>query len=900
MNSILLGILVVAGIMTASAYAVTSISDISHASTMSNEIDIEKKSESMNAYFDGDVIHVKNTGKYDSEIAMFRFYDEPGTEVHRTIIPDTEGRVFGGAVSVVKNTALTSGDAFLQSHIPNSYTLDDIGIGSLAELSGEIVTKRGRVFPISFDEWTNQNGAGIGDGKALTDGLGVYLAIQHIDTNGKVYFGSGNNPGSQTDIRQYVGVGNNVDWAIAITDDDVFETLVVPEFGKEYVYSSGSLIDVTNPSPNILGYSSSKIMSGTPSISTDNDGITISGTGTIVMKLDSYSDGTFIRGTLNNADVKIVTSPLDLTTISMSGNKYVIYKNTSPPISLTNTVEAWKPRECRINGGCWGGYNFNTYYYSITSTPNIIVASDSDLSSTFNYNFVYNIQDHSCAGKNSPGCFVNVPHFFTGSLNTVVSSRSTTDGLLVTSLSSPYVSTARTSSPEPSVGPLRANANTAHTLLSTAPWNEQYSFDNNFEQYTELSNNSYLVANLNDGNVVIKGENFNPDTDAFFQVYGLPSDIAYDITKNGITGVIKKTSSTGEISLSHDDVDFGIATSPGGILKIYPDSAKYLGSINNVAMLDVYNVYSVPLYTGTNLVYIPQDFVRLVFPVAVEIENVSVDNTPLNDLNKNYAKNEALMIPVIPGGETIYATINGEDVEVLMRYVSAPTQMKQVPQKSSTSSDHSTSGIASASSNISTSTFLTATHDGMMGVNLDLKVGGSADYTMDSSFTGPNYTGYVCQDGIILYKCGMITSDQLPTILSDIDSLTSAHQRELVASLNNGQVSKLTVEVDIFRNMQHVDTKLIYRGNPAQASITSTLSEAGFGASNQVRVTYPLTSISDNVAIPVTAGDMMEFVVRVNLQASGVPTPSSSNAAYSSYVQVTTEFGGGVITVGMF
>ena len=69
---------------------------------------------------------------------------------------------------------------------------------------------------------------------------------------------------------------------------------------------------------------------------------------------------------------------------------------------------------------------------------------------------------------------------------------------------------------------------------------------------------------------------------------------------------------------------------------------------------------------------------------------------------------------------------------------------------------------------------------------------------------------------------------------------------------------------------------------------------------NQVHITYPSTSFSDNIATPVTAGDMMEFVVRVNLQASGAPTPSNVNESYSSYVKVTTQFGGGVITIGMF
>lgn len=99
--------------------------------------------------------------------------------------------------------------------------------------------------------------------------------------------------------------------------------------------------------------------------------------------------------------------------------------------------------------------------------------------------------------------------------------------------------------------------------------------------------------------------------------------------------------------------------------------------------------------------------------------------------------------------------------------------------------------------------------------------------------------------------------------------------------------------------MKYVDTILVYTSNSAQASITSTLSEVGYGASNQVHITYPLTSISDNITIPVNTGDMMEFVMRVNLDASGAPTPSSGDGAYSSYVQVTTEFGGGLITVGM-
>ena len=582
----------------------------------------------------------------------------------------------------------------------------------------------------------------------------------------------------------------------------------------------------------------------------------------------------------------------------MSGNNFVLYKNTSPPISLINTVETWKP--CIQAGGCHGGYYLYDYSYSIVSTPNIIVASDSDLSSKYNYNLVDRYKDHSCAGKNSPGCFKWVAYSVVGSLNAVVSSRSTGDDLLVTSLSSSY------GYGPTSIGPLTSglhtgSGTTSHTLLSTAPWNEEYSFDSNFEQYIELPYDSYLVANLNDGNVVIKGENFNPD--AFFQVKGLPSHVAYDISKNGITGVIGKTNHVGKISLSRDDVDFGIATSPGGSLRIHPDSLSYVGYLGS-ALIDMYNKKSIPLGIGNDLVYIPQNYVRWIFPVAVDVTNVRVDNIQLDYLDGNYVKNSALVIPVIPSADTIYATINGIDIEVLMRDVSVYSQIKQVLKKSSTSSDHSISGTVSTSSNIATSTFLTATHTGTAIANIDIKVGGSAEFSMDSSYTGEFYKTHSCKwhGGSSPYRshsCSTNTHPSNPDSIININSLTSAHKSQLETALHNGQASNLTVEVDIFKNLQYVETKLIYTSNSAQAFLTSTLSEAGYGATNKVHITYPLTSITDHIAIPVTVGDMIEFVVRVNLEASGAPTPSYVDSSYSSYVKATTEFGGGIITVGI-
>jgi len=95
------------------------------------------------------------------------------------------------------------------------------------------VTSNGVEFPILSIESANSTGTG----DSILDGIGVYLTIQNIGTNGVIYFGEdGTNHSYQTDIRQYIEVGQLDDWVIAIPDDDPYEILSVTEFGREYQY----------------------------------------------------------------------------------------------------------------------------------------------------------------------------------------------------------------------------------------------------------------------------------------------------------------------------------------------------------------------------------------------------------------------------------------------------------------------------------------------------------------------------------------------------------------------------------------------------------------------------------------------------------------------------------------
>jgi len=690
------------------------------------------------------------------------------------------------------------------------------------------VTSNGVEFPIvqinpEYSDSTNSTDS-VGDGDSILDGIGVYLTIQNIGTNGMVYFGEdGTNNSAQTDIRQYVGVGNNDDWVIVIVDDDIHETLSVSEFGTEYTYYSGYLINVTESAPNILGYSIERSLDGSVNAVINNDGITFTGTGEKIFKLNNYDgESLFLRGFVDDGDeIKIITSDVDLIGDTIYSDGYMIYSANIDPSSNSFSVEAG------IDSTHTGIQYFDGYMSIDTRaiSKGQAFACHGDRSTQYGTtNLEIKVSDSLCLYGVIPVTIKTTLE----KTNQIVHYTITGDNTIIELLNyddNDYYD--------------QYNENYIFELYDTLPSTQIAEFsEGDFEGMVEFpSEQTYLYVKLEGGNANIKGEAFDPQLDVYLEIDGLPADTAYDITKSGITGIVGKTSSTGEISLLYNDVDFGIVSSPGGILTIYPDSVKYLGSLNNVAMIDLYNGYSIPLYTTTDLAYIPQNYVYWVFPTEVEFENVMVDDIALSYLNKNYTKNEAVLIPVIPSANTIYATINGVDVEVLMRDVSTTTQITHVAEKSSTTSDHATSGTVSVSSNISTSTFLTATHTGTMSIDFDFKVGGSADFSMGSEYTGQLieyvscdlwYTGHTNDhdDHVIGDQYSQCTTGNIPTSdfsysipasdIFEMSDLFDQQQKQLTAAINSGQLSNLIVEVDIYNNMQYVNTIMIYTNDSAK------------------------------------------------------------------------------------
>ena len=87
-------------------------SEMSAASSRSSDIDIEKKSESMDAYFDDVSINIINTGKDQSEIAMFRFYDNLGDkDLKEVIFPELYDDDDDDTIETTQSSTMCSGNA---------------------------------------------------------------------------------------------------------------------------------------------------------------------------------------------------------------------------------------------------------------------------------------------------------------------------------------------------------------------------------------------------------------------------------------------------------------------------------------------------------------------------------------------------------------------------------------------------------------------------------------------------------------------------------------------------------------------------------------------------------------------------------------------------------------------
>lgn len=626
MNQVLIATLVALSILGSGAYAASLVADTSATSTVSSEIDNDKKSESIRAVYDGtNNIIVENTGRENSKVVMFRFYDdETGNEINRVMIDDETGRDFGATSPVLSSNKIDFENGTLKKRNPISFSLSQLDLLSMDGVSGEIVTKYGNIIGIqkisALQNGTTSNGNGNGtdNGQAMINGMGILSRIVQAEYDSSSITHGIGMIGKYESLKPYTAISNNTDFAATILDTDTELTYVIPEFWKQYNYTGDSLTDTTPNNPNLLGYLQTRNVVGTVTVSNVVDGITASGTGKAIIKLNDYTDQELIlRGNSSLGVAKIITSPWDLMTETYTGNGF-----------LTKTFS--------------GDPGTNSF--------SVLAGKDSTHTGIFDYDQRYNwMHQHPCKCSIHP--HIGVLHHISVSSSLVETDNG--DYLLITGDSTNPVNYPTYTPHQGNTSPT-GTINHSFKLYDTLPSKTKRdltggTFETKFEF---LEHPTYMYVEPNGTSITIKGE---ASVDIpFLKISNVTANIPYQIKQNNAAIITGMTSTTGQILI--DNVN-GTSLAVGGILHLYPDSLAYRGSFDAM-VFDNLNDETIPINTIEDKTYVVHAYAKIPVVGNITVTGVNLDAAlDLPYLNKQYVGGD-MHVPVIPGYDTINLTIN--------------------------------------------------------------------------------------------------------------------------------------------------------------------------------------------------------------------------------------------------
>ena len=720
------------------------------------------------------------------------------------------------------------------------------------------VTSNGVEFPINIEtsSTSNSTSSATSNAQTVSNAFGVYSNIYTNQKIGQVFWGNGI-LGTAEPLTPYIPTNSSSNFGAVILETDTINTYQIPEFWRTYNYANVSLVDVTQTSPNLLGYSESRTTVGS-AVSSISDGINVSGTGEIIFKLNDYSNQSLIlRGDSGIGDVKIITSSIDLMGATYTpGFGYLSHSGGNPG---TNGIS-------------------------------IVAGSDSTHKGEFDYS-VYHPSywvNYSCRG----GC---IPHGHTVPAHT--SYHTSTSTLVQVNNVNHMLVTGHTNT----------GSISAFRLYDTLPSVEKIGFSSEiFETNFQFPNEqSYLYVKPNGGTVTIKAE--ESVNIPIVQISNLPSNTPYEISKDGWIGAVGITSETGTITLYDSEVNFEGFTTQGGLLHLYPDSMSYRGAFTTLCF-DTENkeIFHVP--GGRDEICVPSAFVKLPISMDVELKDLSSGNVPFDYLIGNKTAGDSISAPILPKMKTLSFTLNDLDAVINIADITNTAQTKVLSAATDSATLYSTSGaVENMEVNVSNTVAQTATHTGTMNVALSLTHSAESTFTVNSDYstvyTWPivdcvnydvpiNCVGYSIQTasaarGHVYY---------VPLDPQDIyDGMITTHAAALENAIN--AQGAFSIYANIVVNGEYVDSVLIYQ------DIYPTLiksSDLGLVSVQNAKVVYSQTTTTETISLDVEAGDYVEFIINAGITVSGIPTPINSDVAtVAGFASGTVTIHSGSITATM-
>ena len=233
---------------------------------------------------------------------------------------------------------------------------------------------------------------------------------------------------------------------------------------------------------------------------------------------------------------------------------------------------------------------------------------------------------------------------------------------------------------------------------------------------------------------------FDPASDRF-SVGGLPRNTPYvisDADGNDVGAGV--TSGSGSISKTLGSISNDLVPGDGGVLRLYPGAPHYDGYIN-VVTFDMRNDAKVDNHHGSNstFAYVPVIYARLAFIADAQVDHVTLKSRILGDMNMDhlagsYLKNQALMVPILPGATALDLTINGFEMSVLISDLRVEKTSGLIVKETNSYSGYTVGNRISAGSTATSNAFAIATSNGTMIADVTVWLTGDAEMSLDTTY----------------------------------------------------------------------------------------------------------------------------------------------------------------------
>ena len=691
----------------------------------------------------------------------------------------------------------------------------------------QIVTDLGNVF-VAEQASEEANNSGQGGGGVF----GNSGTFRTLDLAGQVIHGQGMT-GKANSLKSYTEVDPPSDFAAVVLDDDKVVAMSIPEFTSEYRYNSESLEQIKVTKPNIMSFAKSRTVQGKGTV-TNGDELVFSGNGVIIAKLnDVGGKSTFLKGDIPSGTIRLVESPYDLMNLPYENGKGFKVDETSK--RSDSTISSVRESS---GGRGWCCVYWMAYTVQANIPTSAAISSEKNFYGEFDYNTSWGYWQKYYKGFSKGYEYRWISQGSAGTSNLTPVGAVDSDGLF--KLKSAYFQYGYTSKQYSF-----SLSGTAKIYDKGVPAKDILRFSHDFEQPFVFPSGKdlYMVAEPKGGTIRLKAEGFDPAKTVFFKVTDLPPNAPYEVVKNNLVGTRGMTSPSGQISLTANSVDLLNDISPGGILKIYPDSMSYRGSFST-AVFDTINDKTLHIDDGHDRAYTAFAYVRLPFSVDAQIDKVSVGNTAISYLDGKYQAGDAIYIPILPNTDKITMNVNGISATLRLQDLPDVTGGKPIPPVTADNSDFNADGsLASISADAGSAAFAVATDQGRMYAMVTMSVSGNSAFSQDVSlhFT-PN--------------------PPPPPPPRD----------------------PLSVYVDVYKNGELVKSEMVYYDDKPIFTPLNALN--GMSIIQATDYHYSQRTVSAMTLVDVQPGDFVEFFVRTHIYAEGIPipyslVPQSSGGTYS-------------------